>query len=516
MSKLMSVEEAARCIQDGDCLWLSGGGGGINDPDLLLSGIEKRFLETGSPRGLTLYHSAGMGDKKGGGPDHFAHKGMVRKVVGSHWTWSVRMQRLAADNEIEAYVLPQGVMTQLVREIAAGRPGLVTRVGLRTFVDPRIEGGRLNERSKEELSFLFHYGVNDYIFYKTFPLTIALFRGSVADEDGNISFEDEGLVTEALSQAQAVKNSGGKVFCQVKRIVKNGEIRPGQVVVPGIFVDGIVVDPGQRMSMKTDSSEILAGKRRGPVPEEEKMPMDFRKVIARRAAMELRSGDIVNLGFGVPAGVGKVLAEAGRSGEVHLSLEQGIIGGIPATGSDFGIAYNADAIVCETNQFDWYDGGGLDVAVLSFAEFDKEGNVNVSKFNGVSNGVGGFINISQSARKVVFVGSFTTKGLRQQCGDGTLKILEEGTCRKLVSGVQQISFSGQYALETGQEVVFITERAVFRLGSNGIELVELAPGVRLKEDVLDIMGFEPVISGKVKEMDRWIFQEDAVWKSSDI
>ena len=332
-----------------------------------------------------------------------------------------------------------------------------------------------------------------------------MFRGSVADEDGNISFEDEGLVTEALSQAQAVKNCGGKVLCQVKRIVKNGEIKPYQVAVPGILVDGIVVDPCQRMSMKTESSELLSGKRRGQVPEEEKMPLDFRKVIARRAAMELKKGNIVNLGFGVPAGVGKVLEEEGRSGDVNLSLEQGIIGGVPATGSDFGIAYNAGAMVCEANQFDWYDGGGLDVAVLSFAEFDREGNVNVSKFNGVANGVGGFINISQSAKKVVFVGSFTAKGLRQECGNGKLKILEEGKCKKLVSKVQQISFSGAYALETGQEVVFVTDR----LREKGIELMEIAPGVRLQEDVLDLMEFEPFVSGTVKEMDGGIFAEEA-------
>lgn len=511
MSKIMSLEEAVRCIKDEDSLWLSGGGGGINDPDLLLSGIEKHFLKTGSPKDLTLYHSAGMGDKKGGGPDHFAHKGMVKKVVGSHWTWSVKMQRLAADNEIEAYVLPQGVMTQLVREIGAGRPGLITKVGLRTFVDPRIEGGRLNERSKEELSFLFHYGVNDYIFYKTFPLQVAIFRGSVADEDGNVSFEDEGLVTEALSQAQAVKNCGGKVLCQVKRIVKRGELKPYQVTVPGIFVDGIVVDPRQRMSMKTQYSEILSGKRRGEIPLEEKMPLDFRKIIARRAARELREGDIVNLGFGVPAGVGKVLEEAGKDSYVHLSLEQGIIGGVPATGSDFGIAYNADAIVCETNQFDWYDGGGLDVAVLSFAEFDREGNVNVSKFNGLANGVGGFINISQSAKKVIFVGSFTTKGLRQECAGGGLRILEEGKNKKLVERVQQISFSGQYARETGQKVMFVTERAVFRLEEKGVELTEIAPGVRLKEDILDQMEFEPLIAENLKEMDRGIFEEGRYW-----
>lgn len=505
MSKVMSLEKALDLVKEGSSVWLSGGGGGINDPDYLLSGLEKRFLDTGKPSGMTLYHSAGIGNKKGGGADHFAHPGMVKKVVGSHWTWSVNMQKLVLDNEIEAYVLPQGVMTQLVREIAAGRPGLISKTGLRTFVDPRVEGGKLNERSKEELSFLFTRCINDYIFYKSFPIDVALFRGSCADENGNISFEDEGLVTEALSQAQAAKNCGGVVICQVKRIVKCGEIRPNQVVVPGILVDAVVVDPNQRMSMRTEQSDILSGKKRGAVPEEDRMAQDNRKVMAKRAAMELKKGNIVNLGFGVPAGVGKVLDEAGMQDDIYLSLEQGIIGGVPATGTDFGIAYNPHAIICETNQFDWYDGGGLDVAVLSFAEFDREGNVNVSKFNNVINGIGGFINISQNAKKVVFVGTFTASGLMENCAEGKLEIVTEGKYRKLVNQVQQISFSGQYARETGQEVVFVTERAVFRLTEEGIELTEIAPGVDLQRDVLDQMGFTPKIRYTLKIMDKMLF-----------
>ena len=507
MSKCMSLEEAVNLVKDGDSLWLSGGGGGINDPGYLLSGLEKRFLDTGSPAGLTLYHSAGIGDKQGGGADHFAHKGMVRKVVGSHWTWSVNMQKLAMENQIEAYVLPQGVMTQLVREIAAGRPGLITKTGLHTFVDPRVEGGRVNECSKEELSFLFTKDVNDYIFYKSFHLDVALFRGSAADEDGNISFEDEGLMTEALSQAQAVKNCGGVVICQVKRMVERGGIRPDCVAVPGILVDAVVVDSRQRMSMKTEYDETLSGKKRGGLPESEYMPQDNRKVMAKRAAMELKRGDMVNLGFGVPAGVGKVLEESGCRSCIHLSLEQGIIGGVPATGTDFGIAYNPQAIICETNQFDWYDGGGLDVAVLSFAEFDRQGNVNVSKFNHVVNGVGGFINISQNAGRVVFTGTFTAVGLREECKEGRLQILQEGRVQKLVDTVEQVSFSGPYARQTGQPVLFVTERAVFRLADEGVELTEIAPGIDLQKDVLDVMGFEPIVSRYLKVMDPQLFQD---------
>lgn len=505
MTKCMELDDAVKLVKDGDSIWLSGGGGGINDPDYLLSGLENEFLSSGRPAGLTLYHSAGIGNKQGGGADHFAHKGMVRKVVGSHWTWSVNMQKLAMNNEIEAYVLPQGVMTQLVREIAAGRPGLITKTGLHTFVDPRVEGGRVNECSKEELSFLFTKDVNDYIFYKSFHLDVALFRGSYADEDGNVSFEDEGLITEALSQAQAVRNCGGVVICQVRRIVKRGEMRPGSVVVPGILVDALVVAPDQRMSVKTEYNEMLSGKRRGVLPDSEHMPQDNRKVMAKRAAMELQRGDIVNLGFGVPAGVGKVLEEGGYQDDIHLSLEQGIIGGVPATGTDFGIAYNPDAIICETNQFDFYDGGGLDVAVLSFAEFDRHGNVNVSKFNHVINGVGGFINISQNTKYVIFTGTFTAFGLKEICSQGELHIVKEGQIQKLVEEVQQISFSGQYAIETGQKVLFVTERAVFCLRENGIELTEIAPGIDLEKDVLSHMGFRPIINPKLKNMDRALF-----------
>lgn len=510
MSKCMSLEEAVKLVKDGDSLWLSGGGGGINDPDFLLSGLERRFLSTGSPAGLTLYHSAGIGDKQGGGADRFAHKDMVRKVVGSHWTWSVNMQKLAMDNQVEAYILPQGVMTQLVREIAAGRPGLITKTGLYTFVDPRIEGGRVNECSKEELSFLFTKDVNDYIFYKSFHLDIALFRGSVADEDGNISFEDEGLITEALSQAQAVKNCGGTVICQVKRVVKPGELRPGCVTVPGILVDAVVVDPDQRMSVKTEYDETLSGKARGCLPAGEHMPQDSRKVMAKRAAMELRRGDIVNLGFGVPAGVGKVLEEGGYQSGIHLSLEQGIIGGVPATGTDFGISYNPQAIICETNQFDWYDGGGLDAAVLSFAEFDRHGNVNVSRFNHVVNGVGGFINISQNAGRVIFTGAFTAAGLNEACTGGRLRIIEEGKVQKIVEEVEQISFSGMYARKTGQPVLFVTERAVFRLTDQGVELTEIAPGIDLKRDILDVMGFTPLISSRLRLMDESLFRDTPI------
>ena len=506
--KVMTGEEAAGLIRNGAVVWLSGGGGGINDPDYLLGCIEARFLREGAPSGLVLYHSAGMGDKMGGGPDHFAHRGMVRRVIGSHWVWSVNMQKLAADEEIEAYVLPQGVMTQLVREAAARRPGLFTKIGLGTFVDPEIEGGRLNRRSADALSEKVCVDGETYIHYKSVRPDVAIFRASEADEAGNVSFVDEGLVTEALSQAQAVKNNGGIVLCQVKRLVERGQVRPYQVIVPGVLIDGIVVDPGQRMSVKTEHSDFMSGRAVGERTQCAPMPLDARKVMARRAAAELKEGDVVNLGFGVPAGVGNVLYECGKEEQVILSLEQGIIGGVPATGTDFGIAFNPQAILCETNQFDWYDGGGLDVAVLSFAEFDRQGNVNVSKFNGKINGVGGFINISQNARKLVFTGTFTASGLVERCGGGRLEILREGAYKKLREQVEQISFSGVYASQAGQEVVFVTERAVFRLENGKIVLIEIAPGVELKRDIFDQMEFVPEISPALKTMDEELFKDD--------
>jgi propionate CoA-transferase len=504
----MEASQATKLIKDGDCVWVVSCGGGINEPSLILEKLEASFLESGHPSNLLLCHSSGIGDKNGGGSDRFSHPGMVRKVIGSHWSWSPRIQQMALNNEIEAYVLPQGVMVQLAREIAGGKPGLISHVGLGTFIDPRIEGGAINKISKDELSKVIEIDGNEYLFYKSFPIDVTILRGTTADEDGNISFEHEGLILEGISAAQAAKNSGGIVIAQVKRVVKRGMLKATEIRVPGILVDAVVLDPNQRVSFKTDYNPSLSGEYKIPLEGSmERMPLNERKVIAKRAAMELYENAKVNLGFGMPDGVASVVGEENLSDYITLTVEQGIVGGVPASGTDFGIAYNANAIIEEPYQFDWYDGGGLDLAVLSFAEIDKEGNVNVSKFGDRVSGVGGFINISQNAKQVVFVGTFTTAGLKEKVDNNKLEILSEGKVNKLVDKVSQISFSGEYAKMKQQKVLYVTERAVFELTKDGIMLIEVAPGIDIDKDVLAQMEFKPLISKQIKIMDPDIFSD---------
>ena len=511
MGKIVTARQAAERIGDGQTVWLVAGGGGINEPSLLLKEIEACFLDTGHPKNLTLCHSAGIGDKQGGGVDRFANEGMVRKVIGSHWVWSPAMQRLAHEEKIEAYVLPQGTMTQMTREIAGGRPGVFTRIGLETFVDPRVEGGAMNDCSKEKLTELVTLGGKEYLFYKSFPIHVSLIRATTADEDGNLTFEREGIIPEVLSAAQAARNSGGMVIAQVRRVVRRGSLKPMDIRVPGVLVDTVVVDPAQRMSLMTDYDPSLSGESR-ILPEDAlpAMPLNERKVIARRAAMEIDRDAIVNLGFGMPAGVASVMHEEGMDDHMTLSVEQGITGGIPSSGSNFGLVYDPQVIVDAPSQFDWYDGGGLDVAILSFAEFDQYGNVNVSKFGERVNGVGGFINISQAARKVVFVGTMKTGGFEMQCRDGKCRIVREGRVRKAVEHVAQISFSGSLARKQGQKVLFITERAVFELTPEGMVLTEIAEGVDLDRDVLGQMGFAPIISNNLTTMPANLFKEKVI------
>ncbi|MBQ9007845.1 MAG: acyl CoA:acetate/3-ketoacid CoA transferase [Clostridia bacterium] len=508
MNKIITAQAAAQWIQDNRTVWLTAGGGGINEPSTVLKAIEDRFLQTGHPANLVLSHAAGIGDKCGGGADRFAHEGMVRKVIGSHWVWSVNMQELARQEKIEAYVLPQGTMSQLVREIAGGRPGVLTKVGLGTFVDPRVEGGAMNARSGDKLTELVTLGGEEYLLYKSFPVDVALIRATTADEEGNLTFEHEGILAEGLAAAQAARNSGGVVIAQVERAVEKGTLRPMDIRIPGILVDAVVVDPGQRMSLVTEYDPSLSGECRMLLGEKlPAMPLSERKIIARRAALEIRQGNIVNLGFGVPAGVASVMHEEGQDGYMKLSVEQGITGGIPSGGSNFGLVYNPEVIIDAPSQFDWYDGGGLDVAILSFAEFDRQGNVNVSRFGDRVNGVGGFINISQSARKVIFTGTFTTGGLSVDCEDGALHIRQEGRVQKAVEQVAQISFSGSFARRSGQQVLFVTERAVFELCEQGVVLKEYANGLDVRRDILDQMAFAPVIDPNLRKMPACLFRQ---------
>lgn len=502
MVKIVSAAEAAELVADGSTVLVDGSGGGVNEPAAILSALEERFGSTRHPAGLTLLHVSGMGEGRGGGIDRFAHEGMVRRVIGGHWGWSPRMQELAFAEKIEAYCLPQGTLSHLLRDIAAGRPGAVTHVGLGTFVDPRHGGGRLNASAVEDLVSIVELNRQEWLFTKAFPINVAIIRGTTADTDGNLTMDGEGLLAETLSAAQAARNSGGVVIAQVRNLVEAGTLDPRRVRVPGILVDALVVAPDQRLSAATLDDPYLTGELRAPALSHVAMPLGVRKVIARRAALELRSHDIINLGFGMPDGVASVLAEEGCSAEVTFTVEQGHIGGVPAGGSDFGMAVNPSASVDAGQQFDWYDGGGLDIAVLSFAEVDAAGNVNVSRFGGRAPGVGGFINISQGARRLVFVGTFVATKDPYTFNDPDPIGLPAGGSPKLVERVQQISFSAERARATGQSVLYVTERAVFELTDNGLTLVEIAPGADLDEDVLSHMEFRPEIASDLCEMDK--------------
>ena len=503
--KFMTAQEAVRMVRDGDSIAVTGNGGGIMEPASLFEALEKRFLEEGHPAGLTLTHSAGIGDKDCGGISRFAHEGMIKRVVGGHWGWSPKMQQMANENRIEAYNFPQGIIAMQYREIAAKRVGLITQTGLKTFVDPRVSGGKLNDATREDLVELIEMDGKEWLRYKTYPLNIALIRGSIGDAQGNISMVYEPAYLEALAIAQAVHNCGGKVICQVKFAAQAGTLDPKHVRIPGILVDAVVVCPDQQQSTEGEYNPALTGDLKMPFEAIPPMPLDQRKIVARRAAMELRSGTIINLGFGMPDGVARVASEEGIADQVKMTIEQGIIGGVPASGAIFGVAYNADAMIDGPSQFDFYSGHGLDMTFLGLAQADSRGNVNVSKFGPTIAGAGGFIDISQTAKKCVFCGTFTAAGLKTEVKDGKIRILREGRVKKFLKDVEHITFSGEYARENGQSVLYVTERAVFEMTPEGLVLREIAPGIDLERDVLARMDFAPLMPVTPKLMDARIF-----------
>ena len=508
MSKIMSAREAIESyIHDGMSLGFSGFLGSAHAEEVTKQ-IGESFLETGHPQNLTILYAAGQGDGAQLGLNHLGEEGLLRRVIGGHWGLVPRLQKLALENKLAAYNLPQGVISHLFREIAAGRPGVLTHVGLKTFVDPRLEGGKLNDAAREsgDLVELLQIGGEEKLLYKAVPVDIAVIRATYADTAGNCTMEHEGVTPAALSIAQAAKNSGGKVIVQVKKVVEYGTLDPRLVKIPGIYVDAVVVasDENHKQTYGTYYNPAYSGECRVPVDSLAPMALDERKIIARRAAMELVPNAVVNLGIGMPEGVASVAAEEGLQGMV-LTTESGTIGGIPAGGKDFGVTTNADCILDEPYQFDFYDGGGLDVAFLGLAQMDRAGNINVSKFGPKIAGCGGFINITQNARKVVYCGTFKAGGLKLGVSNGELQILSEGKVKKLIDQVEQVTFSGEYSKASGQQVLYITERAVFKLTDQGVELTEIAPGVDLERDILAQMDFVPVMKD-VKLMDQRIFQ----------
>lgn len=509
MPEFMTAQEAVKLIQDNDTLCTEGFM--LNAvPHTLINYLEERFLATGHPRGLTLVHSAGQGDAKDAALNHLGHEGLLKRVIAGHWNLQRKIAKLAIEEKIEAYNLPQGVICQLYRDIAAGKIGVITHVGLKTFIDPRQDGGKINASAKEDLVQLININGKELLLYKAFPLNCCLLRGSYADEKGNISMEREALPLGVTPIAQAVRNSGGKVIVQVSKVLANGTLDPKLVKIPHIYVDAVVVVPMPEHAWEAgpDMLDVYANNLRVPLSSIAPLPLDERKIIARRAAMELRPGSVVSLGVGVPESIANVANEEGIGDYMTLTVEAGPVGGVPCGFPLFGVSINADCILEQAAQFDFYDGGGLDLAFLGLAETDAQGNVNVSKMGDFVTGAGGFINQTQNAKKVIFCGSFTAKGLRVAAGDGKLRILSEGQVRKFYQKVGHITYSGEYAAETGQAALFITERAVFELRRDGMHLMEIAPGVDLEKDVLAQMSFRPLMGKKPALMDTRIFSNN--------
>ncbi len=509
-NKVVSADEAVAIIRSGDMVATSGFVG-VGTPDAIYLALERRFLETGRPRDLGLLFAAAPGDGKERGLNRLAHDGLVRRAVGGHWSLVPKLGKLAADGMIEAWNLPLGCISQLFREIAGRRPGLLSRVGLGTFVDPRNGGGKLNTNSTADMVRLMQIGGKDWLFYEAIPVNVAIIRGTTADPEGNISMEREALILDNLAIAMAAKASKGFVIAQVERLAAGGALAAKQVEVPGVLVDCVVVAPAEQhqQTYATAYNPAFSGQLRVPLDQIRPLPLDERKIIARRCAFELPMGGVVNLGIGTPEAVAAVAKEENLLEHITLTAEPGIIGGLPQGGLDFGAAVNPSAIIAQNQQFDFYDGGGLDLACLGMAQADGAGNVNVSRFGGRFAGAGGFINITQNARRLVFAGTFTAGGLEIEAGQGGLRILREGRSRKFVEAVEQITFNGALAAERRQPVCYVTERCVFRLTANGVELAELAPGVDLERDILAHMAFRPRVHDP-KPMEARIFRPEAM------
>lgn len=519
MSKVSIITAGEAAALVGDSMTVTTSGFVASDmPEALSKALEQRFLETGSPRDLTLFYAAAQGNRDGSGADHFAHEGMTKRVIGGHWNMVPLLGRMVLENKIEGYNLPQGTLSQLFRDIAAHRVGTITHVGLNTFADPRIEGGKLNSITTEDLVEVVSILGEEKLLYKSFPIDIAFIRGTYSDENGNITMEHEVASLESTSIAQAVRNSGGKVIVQVEKVVKNGCLDPKLVKIPGIYVDAVVVcedmkDHEQCVGCEYDGS--MTGDFSVPLSSLTYPKLSAKKIIGRRAAMELKSDSVVNLGIGVPEYISMVAGEEGIGDYMTLTVEAGPVGGVPQGGPKFGGSVNPEAILDQPYQFDFYDGGGVDYAFLGLAQADKDGNINVSKFGPRIAGCGGFVNITQNAKRCYFCGTFTAGGLKTSVKDGKLIIDQEGKSNKFLDTVEQITFSGEYANKVGQPVLYITERAVFELRKDGVYLTEVAPGIDIQTQIIDHMGFTPKMDGTPKLMDERIFRDELMGLKHD-
>lgn len=507
---IITAAEAVLLVQDGMTVTTSGFVASVM-PEALSKALEQRFLDTGAPGNLTLFYAAAQGNRDGSGGDHFAHEGMTKRVIGGHWNMVPELGKLVLENKIEGYNLPQGTLSQLYRDIAGHKLGHLTHVGLNTFADPRIEGGKLNDITTENLVELVNICGEERLLYKSQHLDIGFIRGTYADENGNVTMEHEVASLEATSIAQAVRNCGGKVVVQVEKVVQNGTLDPKLVKIPGIYVDALVIvedknDHAQCVGCEYDGA--MTGDFRVPLSSLEYPPLSAKKIIGRRAALELTADKVVNLGIGIPEYISMVANEEGIGDYMTLTVEAGPVGGVPQGGAQFGGSVNAECILDQPYQFDFYDGGGVDLAFLGLAQADKKGNINVSKFGPRIAGCGGFINITQNAKRVYFCGTFTAGGLKTAVADGKLIITQEGREHKLIDTVEQITFSGDYANKTHQPVMYITERAVFELRPDGVYLTEVAPGIDVQSQIIDLMGFVPKTDAAPKLMDARIFSDE--------
>ena len=509
----INAAEAADLIQDRSTVAIDGFIGFCLADDILTA-IEKRYIREDHPRDLSVVNVAGLGgDGQQRGINHFAHRGLMRRFLCSNLSLAPKLYPLIMDNVFPTFMMPQGVLSHMMRAIAAHRPGIISQVGMKTFVDPRIDGGKINDAAKaseEEIVQLLNLNGEEYLFYPAFPLDMAIIKGSKADTKGNISVEKEALHIEQFEMAAAAKNSGGIVMVQVDEIVEHGQLHPQMVTVPSALVDYVILgDPensGQHFIGNRKPVPSWCGDEKIPFDNIESLPFDIHKVICRRGILELHAGDFINLGIGIPMGISEVLNEEGLIEQISSSIESGVTGGVPAPGIATGAAYNPEAILKQPDIFDFYDGGGIDFAGLGAAEIDRHGNVNVSKFSGKVTGPGGFINISQGAKTVCFLGTFTAGKSDIRIEDGQLRIIKDGPYIKFKNDVEHITFSGHYSREKGvQKVFYITERAVFRLTDQGLTLTEIAPGADLEQDILGKMEFRPAISPDLKLMNRILF-----------